>query len=84
MVAWQVVCAIYLNLRYSFTDILILVSIASIGSSADLNMTVPVAFQGCVISGIFPVNGSGLNKSLKNSVGGVFPAYSAGERALGS
>ena len=34
---------LYLYLRYNFTGILILFSIATVGSSVDLNMTVPVA-----------------------------------------
>jgi len=68
---------IYLNLRYNFTGIVILGSIIAIGSSVDLNMTVRDLRD-------IPRKWVDLKKSLKNSLGGVFRAYSADERAFGS
>jgi hypothetical protein len=67
----------YLYLRYNFTGILLLVSIVTIGSSVDLNITVRDLRD-------IPCNWVDLKKSLKNSWGGAFREYSAGERAFGS
>jgi hypothetical protein len=68
---------LYLSLRYNFTNIVLLDSIITIGSSVDLNMTVRDLRD-------IPRKWVDLKKSLKNSLDGVFRAYSADERAFGS
>ena len=67
----------YLYLRYKFIGILILVSIVTIRSSMDLNITVRDLRD-------IPCKWVNVKKSLKNSWDGAFRAYSAGERAFGS
>jgi hypothetical protein len=64
-------------LRYRFIGILILVSIDTIGTSMDLNMTVRDLRD-------IPRKQVDVKKTLKNSWGGAFRAYSAGKRAFGS
>jgi hypothetical protein len=67
----------YLYLRFNFIRLVSLGSMDTIGSSMDLNMKVRDLRD-------IPCKWVDLKKSLKNSVGCAFRAYSAGERAFGS
>ena len=68
---------IYLNLRYSFTGIVILASIATRRLSIDLNIKVRDLRH-------IHLSGPIMKNSLKNFAGAAFGAYAAGQGAFES